>query len=60
MPSTAYAVCTRSLSQLRIEIKNKPFVILSGGAEVPWHDVPFVNIIQFTFKHYNYFIFFPL
>lgn len=44
--------------QLRIEIENKPLVILKGDADVPWHDVPFVNVVQFTFKRCNYFCFF--
>lgn len=47
-------------SQLRMGIKNKPFVILSEGAEVPWHGVRFVNVVQFTFKHCNFIFFSPL
>lgn len=48
---------TCTLSQLRIEIENKP-VILNGGADIPWCDVPFVDIVQFNFKHCSYFLFF--
>lgn len=51
---------THAHSQLRIEIENKPLVILNGGADILWHDAPFVNVVQYTFKHCNYFlIFFP-
>lgn len=49
-----------ALSQLRIEIKNRPFVILSGDSGVPGLDVSFVNVVQFTFKHCNYFFPLPL
>lgn len=47
-------MCTCALSQLRNEIKNNPFVILSGGAEVCWHGVHFGSITQITFKHFNF------
>lgn len=33
-------------------------MVLDGDADIPWHDVPFVNVDQFTFKHCNYFLFF--
>ena len=47
-------MCTRAVSQLTNENKNNPFVILSGGAEVCWHDVHFGSIAQITFKHFNF------
>lgn len=57
-------MCRRALPLLRTEIKNNPFVILSGGAKVCWHDVPFVHVAQITFKCCNFillfFCFFPL
>lgn len=48
----------RALPLLRTEIKNNPFVILSGGAKVCWHDVPFVHVAQITFKCCNFILFY--